>query len=484
MIFGYNPYQTDSGYLNRITVFIVQYTPKSFTFRTRLPIVTCLFSFMQKLVTDRTKRAAFDQPRVIIIGGGFAGLEAAKALHDFKGETVLFDRNNHHTFQPLLYQVASSGLESSSIIFPFRKRFARQNNFYFRLGEVTSIHPNENCIETSIGNVKYDYLVIANGATTNYYGMKDVEDNSLPLKSIVDAIKLRNKVIRNFETALLTDDKEMMESLMDFVIVGGGPTGVELAGALSELKSHVFPRDYKELDMRKMDIHLIESGNRLLGGMSSIASQKALEFLQKMGVHVHLNKAVKSYDGHEVVLSTGDKLISKTMVWAAGVKGQPLPGLNSEVIGRGGRLLVDEFNRVKGYENIFAIGDAASMEGGDPKFSNGHPMMSPPAMQQGQLLAANLKRLQESKPMKPFRYSDKGSMATVGRNKAVVDLNIVSGQLRTQGLLAWFLWMFVHLISLIGFRNKFFVFFSWIWSYFSYDKSNRLIISRNKEGVS
>jgi NADH dehydrogenase len=438
---------------------------------------------MQKLVTDHTRLSDSGKPRVIIIGGGFAGLEIAKALKGFNGETVLFDRYNHHTFQPLLYQVASSGLESSSIIFPFRKRFVKQNDFYFRLGEVISIHPTENCIETTIGSVKYDYLVIANGATTNYYGMTDVEDNSLPLKSIIDAIKLRNRIIRNFETALLTDDREMMDSLMDFVIVGGGPTGVELAGALAELKKHVFPHDYKELDINMMDIHLVESGDRLLGGMSPIASQKALEYLQKMGVHVHLNKAVKSYNGHEAVLSTGDKLIGKTMVWAAGVKGQPLPGLSSEVVGRGARIKVDEFNRVKGYENIFAIGDAAIMEGGDPKFPNGHPMMSPPAMQQGQLLAENLIRLQEKKSMKPFRYNDKGSMATVGRNKAVVDLNVFNGQFRTQGLLAWFLWMFVHLISLIGFRNKFFVFFSWIWSYFSYDKSNRLIISRNKEGI-
>jgi NADH:ubiquinone reductase (H+-translocating) len=439
---------------------------------------------MQKLITAHTHLADSGKPRVIIVGGGFAGLEAAKALRSSNVETVLFDKYNHHTFQPLLYQVATSGLESSSIIFPFRKRFVKQNDFYFRLGEVTAIHPTENCIETSIGNVKYDYLVIANGATTNFYGMKDLEDNALPLKSIIDAIKLRNRIIRNFETALLTDDQEMMNSMMDFVIVGGGPTGVELAGALSELKRHVFPRDYKELDMTHMDIHLVESGDRLLGGMSPIASQKALEYLHKMGVDVHLKKAVKSYDGHEALLNTGEKLISKTMIWAAGVKGQPLAGLNSEVIGRGARIKVDEFNRVKGYENIFAIGDAAIMEGGDPKFPNGHPMMSPPAMQQGQLLAENIKRHQEKKPMKPFKYNDQGSMATVGRNKAVVDLNIFKGQFRTQGLIAWFLWMFIHLISLIGFRNKFFVFFSWIWSYFSYDKSNRLIISRNKEGVS
>lgn len=439
---------------------------------------------MPKLITAHTRIADLGKPRVIIIGGGFAGLELAKALRNINVQTVLFDKFNHHTFQPLLYQVATSGLETSSIIFPFRKRFSDQHDFYFRLGEVTAIHPEENCIETSIGSVKYDYLIIANGATTNYYGMKDVAENSLPLKNIIDAIKLRNRVIRNFETALLTDDSELMNSLMDFVIVGGGPTGVELAGALSELKRHVFPKDYKELEIKNMNVHLVESGDRLLGGMSEIASEKALHYLQEMGVDVHLKKAVKSYDGHEAVLSNGEKLISKTMVWAAGVQGQPLPGLNSDVIGRGARMKVDEFNRIKGYENIFAIGDAAIMEGGDPKFPNGHPMMSPPAMQQGQLLARNIKRLLHKETMQPFAYNDKGSMATVGRNKAVVDLNVFKGQYRTQGFFAWFIWMFIHLISLIGFRNKFFVFFSWIWSYFSYDKSNRIIISRNKEGVS
>ena len=231
-----------------------------------------------------------------------------------------------------------------------------------------------------------------------------------------------------------------------------------------------------------MDIHLVEAGPRLLNGMSEIASRKALEYLQEMGVKVHLNCAVKSYDGHEVLFNTGEKLISKTMVWAAGVKGQPLAGLSPESIGKGQRISVDEFNRVKGYDNIFAIGDAATMDG-DPQFKNGHPMMSPPAMQQGQNLAENIKRIVNKKPLKPFRYNDQGSMATVGRNKAVVDLNVLKTHYRSQGFLAWFLWMFIHLISLIGFRNKFFVMFSWWWSYFSYDKSNRLIISRNKEGV-
>jgi NADH dehydrogenase len=437
---------------------------------------------MPKLITTRTRIADLGKPRIIIIGGGFAGLEVAKGLNGFKAQTVLFDRYNHHTFQPLLYQVATSGLETSSIVFPFRKKFASQDDFYFRLGQVISIKPEENYIETSIGGVKYDYLVIANGATTNYYGMKDVEENSIPVKSIIDAIKLRNKIIRNFETALLTDDPEMMNSLMDFVIVGGGPTGVELAGALSELKHHVFPKDYKELELSHMDIHLVEATPRLLNGMSEQASSKALEYLQNMGVKVHLNCAVKSYDGHEVIFNTGEKLITNTLIWAAGVKGEPIQGLHADSIAKNGRVKVDEFNRVKGYENIFAIGDAAVMEG-DPKFVNGHPMMAPPAMQQGQLVAKNIKRLITKKPIKPFRYKDQGSMATVGRHRAVVDLKAFKTQIKTQGAVAWFIWMFVHLMSIVGFRNRVFVFFSWWWSYFSYDKSNRLIISRNKDGV-
>jgi NADH dehydrogenase len=437
---------------------------------------------MPKLITTRTRIADLGKPRIIIIGGGFAGLEVAKGLNGFKAQTVLFDRYNHHTFQPLLYQVATSGLETSSIVFPFRKKFANQDDFYFRLAQVISIKPEENYIETSIGGVKYDYLVIANGATTNYYGMKDVEENSIPVKSIIDAIKLRNKIIRNFETALLTDDPEMMNSLMDFVIVGGGPTGVELAGALSELKHHVFPKDYKELELSHMDIHLVEATPRLLNGMSEQASNKALEYLQSMGVKVHLNCAVKSYDGHEVIFNTGEKLITNTMIWAAGVKGEPIQGLHADAVAKNGRVKVDEFNRVKGYDNIFAIGDSAVMEG-DPKFLNGHPMMAPPAMQQGQLVAKNIKRLITKKPIKPFRYQDQGSMATVGRHRAVVDLKAFKTQFKTQGTVAWFIWMFVHLMSIVGFRNRVFVFFSWWWSYFSYDKSNRLIISRNKDGV-
>jgi NADH:ubiquinone reductase (H+-translocating) len=434
---------------------------------------------MPKLITTRTRIADVGKPRIIIIGGGFGGLEVAKGLNGFKAQTVLFDKFNHHCFQPLLYQVATSGLETSSIVFPFRKRFARQEDFFFRLGEVTHIKPEDNYIETSIGGVKYDYLVIANGAGTNFYGMKDVEEHAFPMKSIIDAIKLRNIIIRNFETALLTDDQELINSLMDVVIVGGGPTGVELAGALAELKIHVFPRDYKELELEHMNIHLVEANSRLLNGMSDIAAQKALQYLQNMGVEVHLNKTVKSYDGYDVVFSSGEKLVTRNMIWAAGVKAQPIEGISAESIGRAGRIQVDEFNRVKGYKNIFAIGDACIMEDMDPLFPKGHPQMAQPAMQQGRLVAQNIKRLIHKREMKPFRYNDKGSMATVGRNRAVADLNAF----KIQGFIAWFIWMFVHLISLMGFKNKFFVLLSWLWSYFSYDKSNRLIMARPKDGV-
>jgi len=434
---------------------------------------------MPKLITTHTRIADLGKPRIIVIGGGFGGLEVVKGLRGLKAQVVLFDKYNHHTFQPLLYQVATSGLETNAIVAPFRRLFGSQQDFYFRLGEVKRIRPEENYIETSIGGVKYDYLVIATGAVTNFYGMDEVAKNSSSMKNIVDATKLRNKIIRQLEYALLTEDTEVMNSLMDFVIVGGGPTGVELAGALTELKKNVFPKDYKELDMRQMDIHLVEASPRLLNGMSTQAGEKAYQFLVEMGVKVHLNAAVKSYDGYEIILSSGERLISRTLIWAAGVKGNPIEGIGEAALTRGNRILVDAYNRVKGHENIFAIGDVALMEG-DEKFPKGHPMMAPPAQQQGRLVAKNISNLINRKELKPFTYFDKGSMATIGRNKAVVDMR---GGIRFQGFFAWYVWMFVHLMSIVGFRNKVFTFFSWMWNYFSYDRSNRLIIGRNEEKI-
>lgn len=431
---------------------------------------------MPNSIVAQTRIADLGTPRIIVIGGGFAGLEVVRHLKNINAQVVLFDRYNHHTFQPLLYQVATSGLETSSIVFPLRKRFSHRPNFFFRLGEVKRINPTENTIETSIGKARYDYLVIASGATTNFYGMEDVQKYSMSMKTIEDSIQLRNHILRNMENALLVDDPEQMNSFMDYVIVGGGPTGVELAGALAELKSHVFPKDYNELDLSHMDIHLIEAGPRLLNGMSEKASSKALQYLNQMGVDVRLNAAVKSYDGYELKFNENERLISRTVIWAAGVKGNPIEGLSKDTITRGNRMLVDAYNRVKGYENIFAVGDVALMDG-DPKFPKGHPQMAPPAMQQGKLVAENIQRLMKKQAMKIFQYRDQGSMATVGRNRAVVDMRTF----KTQGFFAWFVWMFVHLLSITGFKNKVFTFFSWFFSYLSYDRSNRLIIGRPRE---
>lgn len=418
----------------------------------------------------QTRIPNIGKPRVVIIGGGFGGLELVKALKKVDVQTVLFDKHNHHTFQPLLYQVATSGLETNSIVYPFRKKFDRQKNFYFRLAEVKKIYPDEKYIETSIGVLEYDFLVIATGATTNYYGAKDIAKNSLPMKTIEDSIRLRNRIINNFEEALLIEDDVKLNSLIDFVVVGGGPTGVEIAGALAELRNYVFPTDYKELDLLKMDIDLIEASPSLLNGMAQPAGQKAQKFLENMGVRVHTQTSVKSYDGYTVELSNGKQLITRNLIWAAGVTGCVLQGLKPEAISKGNRYFVNEFNQVQGYDDIFALGDVAAMISED--YPRGHPQMAPPAMQQGKLLAKNIKKLMNKQPLKSFKYFNQGSMATIGRNRAVVEM----GKFKIQGFIAWFIWMFVHLMSLVGYRNRLLVFFSWMWSYFSYDRSNRLII--------
>jgi NADH dehydrogenase len=426
-------------------------------------------------MTHSTRIADIGKPRIVIVGGGFAGIELAKSLRNADVQVVLMDKHNHHAFQPLLYQVATAGLEADSIVYPFRKIFENQKNFYFRMAEVERVDTARQVVHTTIGDLTYDYLVIATGATTNYYGNAEIQEHAIPIKTIEDAIALRNKILSNFERALLTDDDEQMNSLIDYVIVGGGPTGVEIAGALAELKLHVFPQDYKELDFIKMDIHLIQSGPRLLNGMSDEASKKAHEFLKKLGVQVWLNSRVKSYDGYTVEFENGQKLITRTLIWAAGVCGVPVPGLREESVLKGNRLQVDIYNRVLGYKNIFAIGDVAAMI--TRNTPQGHPMMAPPAMQQGKLLGKNLLCLLQGKPMKAFKYTDQGSMATIGRNKAVVDLHAF----KTQGILAWFVWMFVHLISIVGYRNRLVVLMNWMWSYFSYDKGMRLIIGNKKD---
>jgi len=428
---------------------------------------------------EHTRIARYDKKRVVIIGGGFAGLELAKHLEHADVQVVLIDRNNFHTFQPLLYQVATAGIEPSSIVYPFRKIFDAQKNFYFRMAEVQAIDTQKQIVETSIGLLNYDYLVIATGATTNFYGNQEIQSKAISIKSIDDALALRNTILSNFEKALQIDDADQLNSLMDFVIVGGGPTGVEIAGALSELRKHVFPKDYKELDFVNMDIHLVQSGPALLKGMSDKASKKALEFLQTAGVKVWLNSRVKSYDGYNIMLDTGTRLCSRTLIWAAGVSADFPKGLEDAI--HRGRIAVDAYSRLKNHPNIFAIGDVASMV--TDEYPDGHPMMAQPAMQQGKTLAHNLRRSMAGKSMKPFAYNDQGSMATIGRNKAVADIRILKRDYKTQGFKAWFVWMFIHLFSIIGFRNRLIIFINWVWSYITYDTGIRLIIGGKHENV-
>lgn len=420
-------------------------------------------------------------PRVVIIGGGFGGLELAKSLCEDDFQIVLIDKQNFHTFQPLLYQVATAGLETESIVYPFRKMFEEHDNVYFRMAEVQSVDTKGQIVHTSIGLFRYDFLVVATGANTNFYGNRMMMEKAISIKSIEDALSLRNTILHNFEKALQTDDDEQLNSLMDYVIVGGGATGVEIAGALSELKKHVFPKDYKELDFVNMDIHLVQSGHELLKGMSSKASREALETLQRYGVKVWLNSKVKYYDGHTVLLDTGERLHSHTLIWAAGVTGAVIEGFEATCIVSGNRLKVDEYNRVIGHPNIFAIGDVAAMISEVNPY--GHPMMAQPAMQQGKTLAKNLPRLIKGKTLKPFRYKDRGSMATIGRNRAVADLKLFNKEFRYKGFIAWLIWMFIHLISIVGFRNRLVVLINWTFSYFSYDKGMRLIIGKKKENL-
>ena len=415
-------------------------------------------------------------PRVVIIGGGFAGLAAAKGLEKQELQVVLIDKHNYHTFQPLLYQVATGGLEPDSIAFPLRKRFNDVENYYFRLAEVTNVNSEKNEIETTIGSLEYDHLIIATGSTTNFFGNKNVEKFAMEMKSIPQSLNIRSLILENFEEALLTSDLEERKALMNFVIVGGGPTGVELAGALAEMKKGILPKDYPDLDIRLMKINLIQSSGEILKGMSDKASEKAEDFLVKLGVDVWKNLRVLDYDGKKVTTNGEDHFIAETVIWAAGVKGESVPGLQNEcLIERANRFKVDEFNGVIGYKNVYAIGDVACMK--SEKHPYGHPMMAQPAIQQGRLLAKNILLELKGKDQKKFMYKDKGSMATIGRNKAVVDLP----KWKFQGVFAWFVWMFVHLFSLIGFRNKAIVFMNWVYNYIRFDRETRLIIRPYKK---
>ncbi len=412
-----------------------------------------------------------DLPRIVIVGCGFAGLKFCKKIDGNKYQVVLIDQKNYHTFQPLLYQVASSGLEPDSIVYPIRKIFKGKKNFFFRLAKTKKIDTEHKKVITNIGELHYDKLIIATGATSNFFGMKDIQKFAMPMKDVVEALNLRSLIIQNFEEALNTNDLKERERLMNFIIVGAGPTGIELAGSLSELKAHVLPNDYPDLDIRKMQINIIEANERVLANMSKEASEEAEKYLKKKDIYVWLKTRVKSFDGH--VAKTEDKTFeAKTLIWAAGIKGHFPSGIHKDMIVGGNRILVDGQNQVNGIKDVFAIGDVAFMK--SSSYPKGNAMLASVAEQQGKQLAHNLNQLAKGKKMKPFNYNDNGTMATIGRNHAVVDLP----NFKISGILGWYIWMFVHLMLLVDFRNRMVVFMNWTWSYLNYDKGTRVIIRK------
>ena len=409
------------------------------------------------------------QQHVVIVGAGFAGLELAKSLRQSSFVVTLVDKHNYHTFQPLLYQVATGGLEADSIAYPLRKVFRKSPNIYIRLAEVLHIDTTSKFLRTTLHDIPYDYLVIATGSTSNYYNFDGVKDKLLSLKTVPDALNLRSYILQNFEKAIAEGNPDYLDELINIAIVGGGPTGLELAGALGEMKMHILPLDYPELDTSRMRIVLFQASPQLLPGMSEHASKKALDYVRELGVEVRLDERVTSYNGDIIRTESGFEMRTDSVIWTAGVKASFPEGLPAEAISTG-RIKVDAFNKVIGVENVFAIGDVAEMQ--SDEFKRGHPMMAPVAQQQGILLGENLRRLQKGLPLQPFVYHDKGVMATIGRNRAVVDLP----HYQFAGFFAWITWMLVHVMLLVGFRNKFAALSDWVINYFTYDSPMRLII--------
>jgi NADH dehydrogenase len=413
--------------------------------------------------------------KLVIIGAGFGGLRLARKLNNKPGfEITLIDRFNYHQFQPLFYQVATAGLDASNISFPLRKAFHKSKNVRIRLASVKQVIAAENKIVTDIGDFEYDALVIATGAGTNFFGNKQIEEMALPMKSTVEALQIRHRLIQNFEDAIQEKDPENLQELMTVVIVGAGPTGVELSGAIAELKNDVLPKDYPELDFTKMKILLIGGAPKTLDVMSEASSAQSLKYLQKLGVTVFTDTVVDQFDGEVVTLKNGDKIRSATVIWAAGIRGNVPEGITAEQITRGNRIIVDRYNKIKGFNNVYAIGDVAWME--TATYPHGHPQVAQTAIQQASALAKNLRSIEyKTGSLVEFEYHDKGSMATVGRNLAVVD--IPKPKLHFGGFLAWLVWMSLHLMLILGVKNRLFVFLNWLYSYITYDQSLRLIFN-------
>jgi NADH dehydrogenase len=410
------------------------------------------------------------QKRILIAGGGFAGLKLATKLVGSNFQVVLIDKNNFHQFQPLFYQVATAGLEPSAISFPLRKIFQHSKNVFIRVAEITGINTNSKEVTTNLGSVGYDILVMAMGVDTNFFGMQHIAKNAIPMKSVSEALRLRNTILQNFEDALIEPDAEKQKALLNVVVVGGGPTGVEVSGTLAEMKKFILPKDYPELDFNKMNIYLLEAGSRVLGGMAEHSAAKAEQYLKNLGVNVLCNAQVNDYDGLMVKIQNDVQIPAKTLVWAAGVAGIKTAGLDEALYTKGNRIKVNSYNQVEGFTDVYALGDIAYMCEGD--YPNGHPQMAQPAIQQAKLLAMNLKRQIKNEPMKPYSYFNKGAMATIGRNQAVVELPFV----KFYGFFAWLTWMFVHLMAIVGVKNRLLVFINWFWNYITYDQSLRLII--------
>ena len=416
--------------------------------------------------------------RVVIVGGGLGGLRLAEDLYGSGMQVVLIDKNNFHQFPPLIYQIASAGIDPSSISFPFRQIFRKRKDFYFRMAEARMVDTEKKILQTSIGKIDYDYLVLAAGATTNFFGNKNIEEWAIPMKTVPEAMGLRNALLSNFERALTCATEEERQELLNVVIVGGGATGVEIAGALAEMRRYVIPYDYPDMDSSLMHIYLIEAGDRLLAGLSQESSQKAYEFLKSMGVDIQFGKMVTDYRDHKVIMKDGTEIPTRTFLWVSGIRANAMPGIDESHLGRGFRFKVDEYNRIPGVEDVYAIGDQCQQTS-DAAYPNGHPQVAQVAIQQAKNLAKNLKKIAngaDSSQLTAFHYNNLGSMATIGRNKAVVEI----GKFRSQGFFAWVLWLVVHLRSILGVKNKMMVLLNWLWKYVSYNDSIRMITYATK----